>query len=168
MSYKENKGKGYALKHGVQQSKSDYLLYTDHDFPYTYGSMVELIELLTSDEDRKVVIGHRGKQYYKNKPLLRIKVSHYLKTLNRFILQLNTDDTQCGLKAFRKSIKPVFLEAKTNRFLIDIEFLRRLRRKKIIVHVVDVKVRDNIIMSNVGFKTILHELFSYIRILLTT
>lgn len=162
-----NNGKGYALRAGVQQSNADLILYTDHDIPYTYGSMSEMLNLL-AEENGKVVIGHRDEKYYEDLPWLRVKISHYLKTINRFLLGLNTDDTQCGLKAFHKSIKKVFLDTKTNRFLIDIEFLKRLKKAGITVSVIDVKSRENVIMSTLGLRTIMSELLSYIKILFSS
>ncbi len=164
VSYKQNRGKGYALRQGVKASESEFLIYTDHDFPYTYGSMGEIADLMINDQ-LPVVIGHRDEDYYKDLPWIRVKVSHYLKTINRFLLGLNTDDTQCGLKGFRKEIKPIFLKTKTQRFLIDIEFLKLLKQAEVPVQVLDVKSRANVEMSTLGFRTILSELFSYLKIL---
>lgn len=168
VNYDTNRGKGFALRQGVAESEADIIIYTDHDIPYTYGSMESLVNLILSDEQVQVVIGHRDENYYKDLPWHRVKVSHYLKTINRFILGLNTDDTQCGLKAFRQSIKPIFLETNTDRFMIDIEFLRRLKRRKIRVYVLDVQSRAGVVMSTLGFRTILSELVSYTKIFLTT
>lgn len=165
VEYAENKGKGYALREGVKHSQADCIMITDHDIPYTYGSMIEMYENL---EFHPVVIGHRDEDYYKDLPFLRVKISHYLKTINSFILRLNTDDTQCGLKVFRKSVKPIFLKTETNRFLIDIEFLRRLKKAKIPALVLDVKSRENVEMSTLGIRTIFSELISYAKIFLKT
>ncbi len=167
LRYKKNKGKGFALRKGVAHGQSDYTIYTDHDFPYTYGSMEEVLNSL-SKHNSKVVIGHRDAKYYNDLPWFRVKVSHYLKTINRFILGLNTDDTQCGLKGFNIKAKKIFLETKTNRFMIDIEFLRRLKRAKIPVTVLDVKSRENVQMSTLKFRTLFSELWAYTKILFTT
>ena len=167
IDYKVNKGKGYALRKGVLSSMADYLMYTDHDFPYTPESMIECFERLHI-EGEEIAIGHRDASYYENLPWFRVKVSHYLKTINSFLLRLGTDDTQCGLKAFRNSIKPIFLATKTDRFLIDIEFLRRLKRKGKEVIVVDVKSRDNVQMSTLPLSTIISELWAYVLIVLRT
>lgn len=167
LQYDQNKGKGHALRTGVKNSTADYIIYTDHDFPYTSHSMRNFLELLHV-QDYKVVVGHRDEKYYEKLPWLRVKVSHYLKTINTFILGLNTDDTQCGLKGFQSSIKGIFLKTKTNRFLIDIEFLRLLKRAEKPVTVFDVDSRDNVIMSTLGFRTILSELWAYVKIVFLT
>lgn len=160
-------GKGYALRQGVMTSTADYIIYTDHDFPYTSSSMRDFLELLHI-QDHQVVVGHRDAAYYEDLPWFRVKVSHYLKTINTFILGLNTDDTQCGLKGFQGSIKEIFLKTKTNRFLIDIEFLRLLRKADLPVTVFDVHSRDNVIMSTLGFRTIFSELWAYAKIVFLT
>lgn len=167
LSYEENQGKGFALRTGVKASNADYLLYTDHDLPYTADSMLEFVELMHG-EGTEIIIGHRDETYYQDLPWFRVKLSHYLKTINTFILRLGTDDTQCGLKGFNKSIKPIFLETKTNRFLIDIEFLRLLKRKSKEVIILDVKSRDNVKMSTLGLRTIFSELWAYFKIIITT
>ncbi len=167
LDYTENRGKGYALRKGVSHSKSDFTIYTDYDVPYTYGSMEKILMTMVNQE-KPVVIGHRDANYYKDLPWLRVKISHYLKTINRFILGLNTDDTQCGLKGFQGQVRDIFLQTKTNRFMIDIEFLRRLKRAKIPVTVLDVKSRDNVLMSPLKFRTIFSELWAYIKIFFTT
>jgi len=166
ISYEVNQGKGYALRKGVEASQGDYIIYTDHDLPYTIQSMRDFLELLHVQE-HKVVIGHRDVSYYEDLPWFRVKLSHYLKTINTFILRLNTDDTQCGLKGFRKSLKPLFLATQTNRFLIDIEFLRRLKKAKVPVTVFDVKSRENVEMTTLGLRIILSELWAYLKIILT-
>ena len=63
-------------------------MYTDHDLPYTSESMLELLQLLHL-EDEEIVIGHRDASYYQDLPWFRVKVSHYLKTINSFILRLS-------------------------------------------------------------------------------
>ena len=167
ISYTDNMGKGYALRKGVEASEADYLIYTDHDIPYTSESMLECLERMHL-EGEEIIIGHRDASYYRDLPWFRVKVSHYLKTINSFILRIGTDDTQCGLKGFQKSIKPIFLATKTDRFLIDIEFLRRLKRKRKEVIIVDVKSRDNVQMSTLPIKTIFSELWAYIKIVIST
>ena len=167
ISYDKNHGKGHALREGVRASEGDYILYTDHDFPYQTLYLRNFLEILHI-QHHQVVTGHRGPKYYQGLPWIRVKVSHYLKTINTFILGLNTDDTQCGLKAFHKDVKPIFLETRTDRFLIDIEFLRRLKNAGISNTVFDVESRDDVEMSTLGFKTILSELWAYAKIIYQT
>lgn len=58
LEYVENRGKGYALRKGVAVCRSEYILYTDHDFPYTLESMSHVISLLLQGVD--VLLQHVG------------------------------------------------------------------------------------------------------------
>ena len=50
LKHKSNKGKGAALKTGIEASESDYIVYTDIDFPYTSDSFLTVLkELETHD-----------------------------------------------------------------------------------------------------------------------
>ena len=78
ISYESNKGKGYALRKGVENSSGEYIILTDIDFPYTHKSMFEMIkELTTNNSD--VLAGERNSQYYKQTPVIRKNISKFLK-----------------------------------------------------------------------------------------
>ena len=100
ISYPENHGKGYALREAARHSDGDIIMYTDYDFPYTFGSMARMIEkLLTSEAD--AVVGNRDDSYYAHISPRRRRISIFLKSVNRILFSLPTNDTQCGLKAFK-------------------------------------------------------------------
>ena len=165
-SYTENQGKGYALREGVKLSEGDLIMYTDYDFPYTYGSMVLMIEKLIHNEV-DAVLGVRDQSYYKHISGRRKWISHNLKKVNRLLFRLPTDDTQCGLKAFNKKTKNIFLDTHTNRYLIDVEFLKKLVKNKMTVDTQNVKLRDNVVLSKIGNLRLIKELFNYLKIMLS-
>src|ERR1035437_3271117 len=66
ISYSENKGKGYALRRGVEAADGDYFIYTDIDFPYNIESMVAIFNDLLNGSD--VVVGIRESEYYDKVP----------------------------------------------------------------------------------------------------
>lgn len=49
LSYSINHGKGFALRKAVSACNSDYILYTDHDFPYTLDSMSRVLECYSEE-----------------------------------------------------------------------------------------------------------------------
>lgn len=165
INYKENHGKGYALRQGVQASKGDIIMYTDYDFPYTYGSMVDMIHKLEST-DTTAVVGKRDDSYYAHISPRRRRISQYLKKVNRVIFRLPTDDTQCGLKAFTKEAKALFLSTKTDRYLIDVEFLKKLAKNDVQVEVQLVKLRDNVILSKITNMRLVMEMINYLKIMI--
>jgi glycosyltransferase involved in cell wall biosynthesis len=165
IDYKENRGKGYALRQGVQASQGDIIMYTDYDFPYTYGSMVDMIHKLEST-DTTAVVGKRDDSYYDHISPRRRRISQYLKKVNRVIFRLPTDDTQCGLKAFTKDAKALFLSTKTDRYLIDVEFLKKLAKNDVQVEVQLVKLRDNVILSKITNMRLVMEMINYLKIMI--
>lgn len=165
ITYEENRGKGYALRKGVAASQSDIIIYTDYDFPYTYGSMVSMVQQMTDDKC-DVVVGKRDASYYKHISARRRRISQYLRTVNKLLFNLPTDDTQCGLKAFKKSAKSIFMDTTTDRYLIDVDFLKKLSKKKIRVGVQLVKLRENVVLSKINNMRLIQELFSYLRIMI--
>ena len=166
ISYDQNQGKGYALREGVKKSNADFIMYTDYDFPYTYGSMISMVEKLLVD-GTDAVVGNRDNSYYNHISSRRKRISQYLRSVNRVLFRLPTDDTQCGLKAFKASKKDLFLSTKTNRYLIDVEFLKKLARSNSKVDIQLVKLRDNVVLSKISNLRLLKELYNYIVIMLT-
>ena len=166
ISYAENHGKGYALRKGVEKCDADIIMYTDYDFPYTYGSMTHLIEKLI-DTKADAVIGVRDQSYYEHISGRRKWISQNLKKVNRLLFNLPTDDTQCGLKAFTKSAKDIFLKTDTNRYLIDVEFLKKLVKNKSTIETQNVKLRDNVELSKISNLRLLKEFFNYLKIMLS-
>jgi len=96
ISYDENRGKGYALRQAARSSDGDLVMYTDHDFPYTYDSMLRMIDLLIKS-DAEAVVGKRDASYYNHISPRRRRISQFLKNFNRILFNLPTDDTQCGI-----------------------------------------------------------------------
>jgi glycosyltransferase involved in cell wall biosynthesis len=166
ISYIENKGKGHALRRGVKMSTGDMIMYTDYDFPYTYGSMADMISKLMSGK-AVAVVGKRDDSYYNHISPRRRRISQYLKGVNRVLFNLPTDDTQCGLKAFTKEAKELFLSTSTDRYLIDVEFLKLLGKNKVSVDVQMVKLRDNVVLSKITNMRLIMEMINYLKIMLS-
>jgi len=163
LSYATNRGKGGALKVGIGHIESEFYLFTDIDFPYTTESMVKVYQsVLVSDG---VVAGYRPQNYYKEVSFYRTILSKVLRGLNNMILQLPTNDTQCGLKAFTRKGKHVLLSCETERFLIDLEFLLAVNKIKMPIKTVLVVLRSDVEFSKFNFAIILNELFSFIKLI---
>ena len=163
ISYMPNKGKGYALRKGVETSNSEHILYTDIDWPYTQESMTELIGTLLSSQD--AVIGVRDAGYYAHLPPSRRRISKWLKKINGKFLKLKVDDTQAGLKGFKKKVKHVFLATTINRYLFDLEFiylLSKINDLKIIGQ--PIKLREGITFSKMNRKILFHEARNFLKI----
>lgn len=166
ITYDENQGKGYALRKGVEACDADIIMYTDYDFPYTYGSMVSLIEKLVST-NADAVLGVRDQSYYEHISGRRKWISQNLKKVNRLLFNLPTNDTQCGLKAFTSDAKETFLKTTTNRYLIDVEFLKKLVKNKSKIETQNVKLRDNVELSKISNLRLIKEFINYMKIMIS-
>lgn len=164
VSYKDNRGKGYAVREGVKNSSSDYIIYTDIDWPYTEESMVRLFNTLMEGAD--AVIGTRDEGYYAQLPLSRRRISKLLRKINANFLRLKVDDTQAGLKGFTKKLKPIFLATTINRYLFDLEFIYLLSSGKNDMKVIGIPItlRPGITFSQMNRKLLLQEARNFFTI----
>lgn len=164
LTYSENKGKGHAIKFGVENSDSEYYIYTDFDFPFGYRSIFETFNLLQVN-NCDLVFGKRNNSYFGALPLRRHILSKCLRTVNYIMLGFKRIDTQAGLKGFNKRIRKLLLDTKTNGFIFEFEFIRKcLKSNCRIVHV-NLSISEDIRFSDFRFKTILKESWTYLKLL---
>lgn len=163
INYGQNRGKGHALRQGVGVSEADLILYTDIDWPYTEESMLLVIDELL--KDAHAVIGVRDDSYYDQLPPGRRRISKWLRKINAGLLRLKVDDTQAGLKAFRKNVKDIFLKTTINRYLFDLEFIYLLSKKSdAVVTGIPITLRKGITFSKMNKKILWQEARNFLKI----
>lgn len=162
VSYAQNRGKGFALRQGVNLSFAQYQVVTDADFPYSVDSMVRLIEVLL--QKGGIVAGNRDTVYYDRVPRSRRLLSKVLRWLLRTVLNQPVDDSQCGLKAFDAAGRAIFLETTIERFLFDLEFLM-LANGRVAVTPVPVQLREGVVFSKVGIGILATEGRNFLKLL---
>jgi glycosyltransferase involved in cell wall biosynthesis len=124
-----NRGKGAALRHGVQSSVGEAVLLCDADL----STPIEDLGKLESVLDRvPVVFGSRkasGSFIGDRQPWYRTQMGN---TFNRILWVLGVrgiHDTQCGFKLLRGEVaRQLFAELEVERFAFDVEILLRARR----------------------------------------
>lgn len=123
ISYPENRGKGYALRKGMEASCSSMAIYTNWNFPYDLESMRSVIKRL--EEGYDVVVGARNNDFYRHAglDLLRWIVSIFLWLQNWVVLGIRISDTQGGLTGMSRKGKGLLLKTRINQFLFDTEFI---------------------------------------------
>ncbi|RHO71485.1 glycosyltransferase [Parabacteroides sp. AF48-14] len=164
LAYPVNQGKGFALRKAVAMSSSDYILYTDYDFPYTIESMSKVLASLLIGVD--VVIATRNKKYYSCLPFSRRWVSLFVRWCNRHLLQMKFPDTQAGLKGFNQKGRTVFLSTRIKTYLFDWEFVYKAGKDpSVIVKDVCVELRKNVRFSRFDMVAYLKELRCCKRVL---
>lgn len=160
-----NKGKGYALRSGFENTGEGIMLFTDIDFPYTTDSTAGLINKLLRDE-ADIIVGSRDVEYYKNVPPFRARLSRIVKKLVQKTISLPVSDTQCGLKGFNGKGKQVFLKTTINRYLFDVEFLYLASKdKSISIKTTEAKLKEGVVFSKMNLKILITEGFNFLKIL---
>jgi glycosyltransferase involved in cell wall biosynthesis len=163
IEYQENRGKGFALRKGMDKTENELCIYTDIDFPYEMESFLAVYDSLKKGTD--VAIGVRDENYYDTVPKVRVLISKTLKWMIRNFLSLPVADTQCGLKGFNKKGKEIFLKTTIDRYLFDLEFVFiSAKTKALALKPVIVELRPGIIFSNMNFKILAQEGRSFFKI----
>jgi dolichyl-phosphate beta-glucosyltransferase len=120
----QNRGKGYSVRHGMQEARGEIVLFTDADLS---APIEEVEKLLPAMKDHDVAIGSRAV----DRSLITVHESPFrefagiiFNKIVRLILWLPFVDTQCGFKAFRRERCKIIFEQQTiERFGFDPELL---------------------------------------------
>jgi len=119
-----NRGKGFSVRHGMQEARGRIALFTDADLSAPIEEAGKLIEAL---ENYDVAIGSRAM----DRSLISVHESPFrefagiiFNKIVRVILWLPFVDTQCGFKAFRReNCGAIFEQQRIERFGFDPELL---------------------------------------------
>ena len=164
MAYEANRGKGYALRTGVQEARGDLQIYTDFDFPFQVRHLAEIFrELAAGNAD--IVPGVRLAYRTHLDTWNRKFLSSGMRFLNRFILRLSCPDAQAGIKGFNARGRRIFLMTRIDRFLFDTEFLMLAARGDVVVKPIEVELRPEVHFSSMGLKVMAVEAVNFLRIL---
>ncbi len=122
--YKQNHGKGYALKYGVDKAHGEIITFVDAggDFdPKQFDKCVRLMEIFDAD----FVIGSKRHPASKvNYPPLRRIYSWCYQKMIRVLFGINVTDTQTGLKFLKRNVaKDVMPRLVVKRYAFDLEML---------------------------------------------
>ena len=122
--YKENQGKGYAIRFGMKKAKGDYIAFLDAGMEIDPLGLSMLLQHLAW-YDADVIVGSKRHPVSKvNYSLTRKILSWGYFGLVKLLFGLKISDTQAGIKVFRKEvleeILPVLLVKK---YAFDIEML---------------------------------------------
>lgn len=103
LSYRKNRGKGFAIKQGMIHTTADYALFFDADMSTPLSQIEKFVPFMKNDI--AVIIGTRknGKStVILHQPLIREMMGRMFTKIARYILQVETSDFTCGFKAFSK------------------------------------------------------------------
>lgn len=125
IKYKENQGKGYAIRRGMLAARSDYALFFDADMSTPLKELNHFLPLIKDDVD--VIIGtrkHRLSNVVRSQSMLRAKLGQGFTLLTGTVLSMNLTDYTCGFKAFGRNARlNIFADCQINRWAFDAEIL---------------------------------------------
>jgi glycosyltransferase involved in cell wall biosynthesis len=137
-----NRGKGYAVRHGMLEARYDWILFTDADLSAPIEEFTRL-EAAIARTGAAAAIGSRGLDSALigvHQPGLRETAGRFFNLVMRLATGLPFKDTQCGFKLFRRdAAREIFSRQLLERFGFDVEILFIARLMKI--PVVEVPVR---------------------------
>ena len=125
LSYESNRGKGYAVRHGVLQARGERILFCDADLATPIEEVEKLLAKL--DEGYDIAIGSRdvkGSQLLKRQSAVRELGGRIFNQLVQTIAVPGIHDTQCGFKLFTQSAaQSIFRRCLVDHFAFDVEVL---------------------------------------------
>lgn len=123
INYKMNRGKGYALKLGVELSKNRWILTTDSDCSVSNFQLNKWIKKNYIDNKNFIYFGSRNlPDSLVKKKILRMIIGKIFIILLKILFQINLSDTQCGFKLYKTNYaKKIFKKIVTDGYMHDIE-----------------------------------------------
>lgn len=124
LGYKDNRGKGYAVKYGVLKAKGEVIGFIDGGMDIDLSGIPLLLDLM-SFHSADIVIGSKlHPESHVKYPITRTILSWGYRTLTEILFGLAIRDTQVGLKFFKKRVaKDVFPRILVKNFAFDVEVL---------------------------------------------
>ncbi len=162
-SYAQNRGKGYAIRYGLEQvdENAEVFMHCDWDFPFGTDLLLKALpELKYSD----VILADRGSEYLTHLPIFRQNITKIQRLMNRHLLGLASKDTQAGFKAFNAVGKSIFLTTTIDGFLFDTEFVKVSERHCLVITSLQAQCRSSLQFKNFRLKVLAKEVLSFIAL----
>lgn len=129
LGYPRNRGKGYAVRHGVQASHGDPVLYMDADLATPIEEYLRLRDALATAD---IAFGSRalsGSTLLVRQPRYREYMGRTFNLLVRALAVPGVHDTQCGFKLLRRTCAlHLFPLLTSDSYSFDVELLMLARR----------------------------------------
>ena len=138
ISYKKNRGKGFAVKKGVMAANGKYIIFIDADgsiHPSQIGLMLEYLSKY------QVVVGTRASNESKVKaPFIRKLLGTIFNAYVNFIYNVKIKDNLCGFKGFQRSAaKSLFKNLLSERWIFDVELFYKIRKQGMSLYEMPIK-----------------------------
>lgn len=124
VSYRKNKGKGWAIRKGIEVARGTHVVFLDVDLSTSPKMIGELKKMI---DTKDVIIGTRKSSkavLAKRQPKLRENMGKFFTLLSQTILSVHVSDFTCGFKCFTlKAARHIFKKQQVKRWAFDSESL---------------------------------------------
>lgn len=129
-----NRGKGYAVRHGMLEARGDWVLFTDADLSAPIEDLPKLLAAVQRTGS-KIAFGSRAVDrslITVRQSALRESSGRIFNLILRLIVGLPHSDTQCGFKLFEAgAAREIFSRQLLDGFSFDVEDLAIARQRNI-------------------------------------
>jgi len=168
-TYKENRGKGYAIRYGMARSRGSIIAFIDAGSDLNVNGLSLALEHMKWYEADIIVGSKRHKASRVSYPLQRKILSFIVQKATRLFFGLNVSDTQTGLKVFKREVLvKVLPRLVVKRWAFDLEILAAANRigfKKIYESPIEL---DYNFASNINLASIKNFAIDYLAIIYRT
>ena len=132
--YEQHRGKGYAVRTGISQTRGDYVMFTDSGCCVPYKDALRGLDLIKNGDcdiahgSRKVSGSHieKAQSFYRR---ICSKMFHWF-VVHDMKIPAELTDTQCGFKIYKGDVaRRLYGECVTDGFILDIEVIMRALKK---------------------------------------
>ena len=125
ISYRRNRGKGFALKTGIKSSTKKWILTSDSDCSVSNFQLIKWLNKKYINNEYKIYFGSRN---HPDSIVKKVKIRQFIGYLFRLIIliffNIRINDTQCGFKLYQSKIgKEIFQKVKTDGYMHDLEIV---------------------------------------------
>ena len=129
VGYPDNRGKGYAILHGIRQAKGDLITFIDADLDLNPKQIKTFIEYMEEREADVVIGSKRHPLSDINYPIGRRFFSKGYNLMLKTMFGITLSDTQVGLKLFKKEVlEEIVPLMHVKRYAFDLEVLANASR----------------------------------------
>lgn len=157
--YKNNHGKGYAVRYGMAKTKGDYIAFIDSGMEIDPNGISLILEHMEWYNADIIVASKRHPASMVNYPLDRKIISFGAHLISKFFLGINVHDTQAGLKIFKRPVLvKVLPRLIVKNYAFDLEILsvaNKLGFKKIFEAPIKLNYNFDSLTHATGIKTII-------------
>lgn len=128
LSYRPNRGKGYAVRQGILAARGEFILFADSGYCIPYRDMLSGIEMIKRKE---ADIAHGSRNLPQSKVIIarpwhRRLISYWFRKFIKLFAKLpgHLTDSQCGFKLYYREVAhQLYSQCQSPGFMFDVEVI---------------------------------------------